>query len=166
MVVGFDVCHDTMDKSKSFGAMVSSLDKQCSRYFSAVTAHTNGEELSNDFALNILSNNFKYSIVFFLDYMFLFVCITEGVKSYQAVNGVLPEKIIIYRDGVGDGQLPYVHNHEVKQIDAQLKAFYKEKVFKMVFIVVTKRINTRLFAGNRNPPPGTVVDDVVTLPQR
>ena len=41
---------------------------------------------------------------------------------------------------------------------------------KFTFIVVSKRINTRIFAkfGNRvdNPSPGTVVDDVVTLPER
>lgn len=55
MVVGFDVCHDTMNKGKSYGAMVASLDKQATRYYSAVTAHTNGEELSNDFSLNIIS---------------------------------------------------------------------------------------------------------------
>lgn len=55
MVVGFDVCHDTTNKSKSFGAMVASLDQQVTRYFSAVSQHSSGEELCNDFALNILS---------------------------------------------------------------------------------------------------------------
>ncbi|GLV46571.1 aubergine, partial [Carabus blaptoides fortunei] len=54
MVVGFDVSHDATDKSKSYGAMVSSLDRQVTRYFSIVSAHTNGEELSNDFSLNII----------------------------------------------------------------------------------------------------------------
>jgi len=46
---------------------------------------------------------------------------------------------------------------------------------KFTFIVVTKKINTRLFAAQltsdqqvekKNPPPGTVVDDVITLPER
>lgn len=55
MVVGYDVCHDTMNKGRSFGAMVCSLDRYCTKYFSTVTSHANGEELSNDFAVNIIS---------------------------------------------------------------------------------------------------------------
>jgi aubergine-like protein len=57
MVVGFDVCHDTSSKSESYGAMVASLDKSFSRYFSAVSAHTSGEELSNDLTSNIASES-------------------------------------------------------------------------------------------------------------
>lgn len=42
---------------------------------------------------------------------------------------------------------------------------------KFSFIVVTKKINTRIFAqlGNGrigNPEAGTIVDDVITLPER
>lgn len=145
MVVGYDVCHDTMNKGRSFGAMVASLDKHSTHYFSSVSAHTNGEELSNDFSLNII----------------------KAVKKWEERNnGNLPGWIMIYRDGVGDGQLPYVYDHEVKDIKNTLTAYYKDKPLKMAFIVVTKRINTRLFAGSQNPPPGTVVDDVITLPQR
>lgn len=60
MVIGFDVCHDTANKSKSFGAMVASLNDTYSRYFSCVTPHTDGQELSSNFALNIIS---KYSLL-------------------------------------------------------------------------------------------------------
>lgn len=40
---------------------------------------------------------------------------------------------------------------------------------KFTFVVVTKRINTRLFHQGKNltnPPPGTVVDDRITCPER
>ena len=37
---------------------------------------------------------------------------------------------------------------------------------KLAFIVVTKKINTRFFCRGENPPPGTVVDDVVTDPSK
>ena len=41
---------------------------------------------------------------------------------------------------------------------------------KFTFVVVTKKINTRVFAvkGSQvdNPPPGAIVDTVVTLPER
>lgn len=145
MVVGYDVCHDTSDKAKSFGATVISLDKNLTRYFNVCSAHKNGEELSNDFALAIL----------------------QGLKAYQELNRKLPDVILIYRDGVGDGQLKYVYEHELKLIREKLAQYYTNGSLKMAFIVVSKRIHTRLFTGNgENPPPGTIADDCVTLPER
>jgi aubergine-like protein len=38
--------------------------------------------------------------------------------------------------------------------------------YRMAFIIATKRINTRLFWNKKNPPCGTVVDEVITLPER
>lgn len=91
MVVGYDVCHDGSNKSKSFGSMVASLDKGVTRFFSTVSPHVNGEELSNEFGMNM----------------------KKALRRYKEVNGTLPEHIVIYRDGVGDGQIPHVYNHEV-----------------------------------------------------
>lgn len=93
MIAGFDVCHDTASKGKSFGALVASLDKPLTKYFSAVSSHSTGEELSNDLSVNMIKALHKY-------------------KTYN--QGNLPQRIVIYRDGVGDGQLPYVFNHEVE----------------------------------------------------
>lgn len=53
MVVGFDVCHDPKDKRRSYGAMVATLDKNLSRYYSSVTHHSAGEELSSNFGLSL-----------------------------------------------------------------------------------------------------------------
>ncbi|XP_015434182.1 PREDICTED: LOW QUALITY PROTEIN: protein aubergine-like [Dufourea novaeangliae] len=145
MVVGFDVCHDPNDKSRDFGAMVASLDKSLTRYFSAVSAHTLGEEMSNEFSVNI----------------------TKALHSYRELNKCLPSHIVIYRDGVGEGQVPYVFEHEVEQIKSKLKDIYGDPSgVKMAFIIVTKRINTRIFHNRENPPPGTVIDDVVTNPMK
>lgn len=145
MVVGFDVCHDTMNKGRNVGAMVASLDVFCTKYFSNVSAHANGEELANDLSLTMV----------------------KAVQKYQALNnGQLPSPIIIYRDGVGDGLLDYVHNHEVVAIKKALSELYPDNSLRLGVIVVTKRINTRIFATGRNPVPGTVVDDIITLPQR
>ena len=47
-----------------------------------------------------------------------------ALKNYYQVNGVLPERIIVFRDGVGDGQLETVHEHEVKQL---LECFKREQ---------------------------------------
>jgi aubergine-like protein len=58
MVVGFDVCHDAGNKAKSYAALVASLNKPFTRYFSAVAAHTSGEELSNYLTANVASELF------------------------------------------------------------------------------------------------------------
>jgi aubergine-like protein len=73
---------------------------------------------------------------------------------------------VIYRDGVGEGQIPYVYKHEVELLKERLNMMYSGQPFRMAFIVVTKRINTRLFLNDGNPPPGTVADDCITLPER
>ncbi|XP_013136803.1 PREDICTED: protein aubergine-like, partial [Papilio polytes] len=147
MVVGYDVCHDTMMKQRSFGAFVATLDRQMTQYYSAVNAHTSGEELSSHMSFNIAS----------------------ALRKFRERNGTLPSRIFIYRDGVGDGQIPYVHTHEVCEIKKKLNEIYGGAEVKMAFIIVSKRINTRIFLNNgrgENPRPGTVIDDVVTLPER
>lgn len=66
-------------------------------------------------------------------------------------------------------QIEYIHNHEVQQLKNQIAQVYKsmnQAMPKFCYIIVNKRVNGRLFANNRNPPPGTVVDDVITLPER
>ncbi|XP_034253131.1 piwi-like protein Siwi [Thrips palmi] len=144
MVVGFDVCHDSQNKASSYGAMVASLDDACTRYFSAVTAHTSGEELSNNLALNII----------------------KAVRKFREINNKLPAKIFIYRDGVGEGQIQYVYDTELQTTLDKLAQAYGEQPVSMAFIIVTKRINTRLFKENQNPPPGTIADDVITDPEK
>lgn len=145
MVVGYDVCRDTANKKKSFGGMVASLDRQMTRYYNFAAEHQMEEELADNFSAFLVL----------------------ACKNYHKVNGVFPERILIYRDGVGDGQLQYVYTHEVENIKKKLcQEIYKNNELKMAFIVVSKRINTRLFTQRDNPPPGTVVDDVITLPER
>uniref|UniRef100_A0A182LZC8 Uncharacterized protein n=1 Tax=Anopheles culicifacies TaxID=139723 RepID=A0A182LZC8_9DIPT len=152
MVVGFDVCHDTQDKSKSFGAVVATMysPKQVEpKYYSSIEAHARGEELSN----------------------FVASSIGKSLRAYQSAYGPnnLPRRIILYRDGVGEGQLRHVVNFETKAIKNMLNQVYANFTeFKpqLSILVVNKRINTRLFMADRNPPPCTIVDDIITLPER
>ncbi|XP_059049511.1 piwi-like protein Siwi isoform X2 [Achroia grisella] len=60
MVIGYDVCHDTRSKEKSFGAFVATLNQPMSQYYSMVNAHTSGEELSAHMGFNIASAIRKY----------------------------------------------------------------------------------------------------------
>ena len=110
----------------------------------------------------------RYLILFF----FLNSILTECVDAYKSKNEYFPEQIILFRDGVGDGDLQYVYETELTQLNQGLMEYYEMEGFeppKFTFIVVTKKINTRLFTNAPkpdNPPPGTIVDDVITLPER
>ena len=92
---------------------------------------------------------------------------SEALQKYRDFNGgALPQRIVIYRDGVGEGDINTVCTLEVGNLNSHLKWMYGEQPVKMAFIIVTKRINTRLFLNGGNPPPGTVADDCVTMPER
>lgn len=153
MTCGFDVSHSTANRNKSYGAFVASMDlKQSVKFFSCVQEHTNGTECSE---------NIKG-------------CMQKALTAYTEEHKVLPERILFYRDGVGEGQIDQIIIQEVEQLQEVLNLAYASLGTKpkFAFIVVSKRINARFFSdnnrgpGHMNPPPGTVVDDVVTLPER
>ena len=70
---------------------------------------------------------------------------------------------------MGDGQLRAGLERESPQIREASKLFGNGYNPSLIFIVVKKRINTKFFAMNGKPGnvnSGTVVDDVVTQPER
>ncbi|XP_066267753.1 piwi-like protein 1 [Branchiostoma lanceolatum] len=146
MVVGIDVYHDSLTKGQSVGGFVASMNRHLTRWYSQCTFHKHsGQELID---------GLKH-------------CLVASLRHYQAINKDYPQRIIFYRDGVGDGQLEAVLEHELPQIIDTFKSCGYEP--KITFVIVKKRINTRFFAragpGLQNPPPGTIVDDEVTRPE-
>ena len=95
MVIGYDTYHDTAQKGRSVGAIVASMNQSLTKYMSLANMHTTPAQELQD---NLLPN------------------ITKMLRKYNDINGSLPSRIILYRDGVGDGQIPYVVEHEVKAI--------------------------------------------------
>lgn len=49
-------------------------------------------------------------------------CFPAALRDYLKFNNCLPSRIIVYRDGVGDGQLHSVVNYEVTQIMDSIKS--------------------------------------------
>ncbi|KAK9051180.1 hypothetical protein SSX86_027806 [Deinandra increscens subsp. villosa] len=89
----------------------------------------------------------------------------ELINSYAKVNGVKPNKIVVFRDGVSDDQFEMVLNKEM--VDMK-KTIYTEHYRPYVtFVVAQKRHTTRLFLNNGdsgNVPPGTTVDRDIVHP--
>jgi len=148
MVIGYDAYHDKLTRGASYGAVVSSINQDFTKYMSQVAKHQNQEELSDNFTTGI----------------------KNALNHYQKVNGEPPKTILVYRDGVGEGQLEYVKEHEITSIKKCFAETLQTEP-KFAFVVVSKRINARIMVptgGNNygNPPPGTIVDDEITLPER
>lgn len=142
MIIGIDVYHKVEKKYQSIAGFVSSLNPEQTRWYSKVCFQMVGQELTDSLKPAFL----------------------QAIKKYKEVNNCLPERIIIFRDGVSDGQLKTVHDHEVKQF---LSCFAQDYSPQISLVVVQKRINTRIF--NRigdtefvNPRPGAVIDHDIT----
>lgn len=90
----------------------------------------------------------------------------RALEIFRDKNGEFPAKIIVFRDGVGDGQLDHCRRYEIPQFEATLKDF-KITDCGLCYVIVQKRINTRIYAmkgGDHldNPLPGTILDYEVT----
>ncbi|XP_050779461.1 piwi-like protein 1 isoform X1 [Gopherus flavomarginatus] len=147
MIVGIDCYHDTTAGRRSIAGFVASLNQGMTRWFSRCVFQDRGQELVDG----------------------LKVCLQAALRFWFSCNNHMPSRIIVYRDGVGDGQLKTLVNYEVPQFLDCLKSVGKDYNPRLTVIVVKKRVNTRFFAqaGGRlqNPPPGTVIDVEVTRPE-
>jgi eukaryotic translation initiation factor 2C len=92
-------------------------------------------------------------------------------------NGKLPEKIIVYRDGVSDDFYDLVIRDELPRIRAAIAGAYNEGTYtaKLVYFIVLKRHSTRFFPSpqknvtdrqlldkNLNVMPGLLIRDDLT----
>jgi aubergine-like protein len=142
MIVGIDVYHKIEKKYKSIAGFVSSLNQDQTRWYSRICFQMVGQELADT----------------------LKVAFLQSIKKYQEVNGFLPEKIFVFRDGVSEGQIPVVAEHEVAQLRSCFTSDYCPQIS---VIVVQKRISTRIFAADHsnaivNPKPGAIIDTSIT----
>lgn len=108
--------------------------------------------------------------------------VVERLNTYYKVQGLLPTKIIYYRDGVGDSQYTQVRTDEILKLrDAYAEVYQRvyssfpsvAEDVKITTIVVAKRHNVRFYpdpakksdaTNTGNCKPGLLVDSVVTSP--
>lgn len=156
MVVGYDSYTDSSMRGKAVGAAVFSLDDDITKWFSQSKLYEDKRTESENIS------------TFFI----------KALQKYRELNDCLPERLFFYRGGVGEGQLPVVYNVELDLVKAAIQKVYGSGAedrgdVKLAFLIVNKKINTRFFAEApgkagtyANPPPGTVVDSVVTRVER
>jgi len=66
-----------------------------------------------------------------------------ALKNYYRINGMLPDRVIVFRDGVGDGQLETVHEHEVRQLLDCFKSVGEE--YQYVLPLITNLYSSSFF---------------------
>ncbi|KAG8885867.1 hypothetical protein FRB97_009029 [Tulasnella sp. 331] len=156
LIMGADAIHPApgAEGRPSYTAVVGSVDTLCSKYVATCRAQTSGQEIIDDMedmTRSILSDFIGYK------------------AKVENKPGVLPKRIIMYRDGVSEGQFAHVIEHEIPKIKAACKAHNISA--KLTFVVVGKRHHVRFFpegsAGSDrtgNCIAGTVVDQGISHP--
>lgn len=146
MIVGIDTYHEANNKGHSVAGFVATVNSTFTKYYSKAAIQQKKEELING----------------------LLVSMSNALNYYQKKNGYLPDRIIIYRDGVGDGQLQFVQSYEISQLENTCKKIAPDYSPKITFIVVQKRVSYKFFQIDHakktlsNPPPGSVLDNTIT----
>lgn len=151
--LGVDVTHPPAgdNKKPSIAAVVGSMDAHPSRYAATVRVQQHRQEIVHE-----MSSMVQELLIMF----------------YKSTGGFKPHRIIMYRDGISEGQFLHVLQHEltaVREACIKLEAEYKPGI---TFIVVQKRHHTRLFCADKkeqsgksgNIPAGTTVDLGITHP--
>lgn len=162
MVVGVDVTHpgpQSVEGTPSIAGVVASVDRYCAQWPASIRAQKSKQEMVEHMREMII----------------------ERLRMWQKVNkGSLPENIIVYRDGVSEGQYITVLQQEYVDIDGAITSVYEgdgnTKKPKVAIFIVGKRHHTRFYPTTReemaepggarrpngNPRFGTVVDRGVT----
>ena len=119
MICGIDTYHDSAKKDSSVCAFIATINETKTRFFSRATLQATHQELSNNLTLVVkckLFINKQNNLILIL----LILLLKAALMHYAQTNKILPEKIVIYRDGVDDGKLLNVRDYEIPQIQ---KAF-------------------------------------------
>ncbi|KAL1601574.1 hypothetical protein SLS60_006489 [Paraconiothyrium brasiliense] len=157
MVVGLDVTHPqpgSTDNAPSVAAMVASTDKFLSQWPAVLRVQEGRQENVDDLGEMLKSR--------------LNLWKTKGKHT------ALPENILIYRDGVSEGQYDMVIKQELSQLRRACELVYpapdtKKGLPRFSIIICGKRHKTRFYPTQEqdcdrsgNTKPGTVVDRGVT----
>ena len=155
MVVGIDVTHPSPGSSASapsVAGIVASVDEWLAQWPADLRIQKGGQEM-----VAKLGDMFK-----------------SRLRLWQQRNRTLPENILIYRDGVSEGQYNLVLEEELPALRKACAEIYpatatKEGKPRITIIIVGKRHHTRFYPVKTenqdregNPPNGTVVDRIVT----
>ncbi|GAA5890678.1 hypothetical protein JCM6882_000622 [Rhodosporidiobolus microsporus] len=150
IVFGLDVSHPAPGSlAPSVVGVVASMDKTITKYASRIGVQSSREEVIRDLAPMVNS---------------LLVQFKDTVR-------VKPERLIVFRDGVSEGQFAHVLDHEVNAIRVACQKISPDFRPAITYLVCGKRHHISLFpaeaaASDRtgNVKAGTTVDKAIVNP--
>lgn len=153
MIMGIDVTHpspDSADTAPSIAAVIASTTSEMCNWPGSVRAQTRKVEMIKE----------------------LREMCKERLHLWQERNQKLPAKVIVYRDGVSEGQYEIVQTSEISALKLAFEDMYPDTPDKqrpkLTVIIVGKRHHSRFFptsdkmTRSSNCVPGTVVDRGIT----
>lgn len=153
ILFGIDVTHPSpgsADSAPSIAGVVASVDSMFSQYPASMRTQQGRKEMVTE----------------------LQEMVVERLQLWQKRNRGLPNKVIVYRDGVSEGQYRIVLEEEYPSFKKAFDQLYgaEKNHPKISIIMVGKRHHTRFYPTKEedtdgktgNPKPGTVVDRGVT----
>ena len=127
MVVGIDVTHPSPGSGlnvASVAAMVASADKHLAQWPAEIRINPARQE-----KVETLRSMLRAHLTY-----------------WKEKQGSLPEKLLIYRDGVSEGQYQMVLDEELPKLRAACESVYREQQLpRITLIVVGKRHHTRFY---------------------
>lgn len=156
MIVGMDVTHPSPGshaEAPSVAAMVANIDTNLGQWPATMALQTKArQEMTTD-----LKDMLK-----------------SRLNLWNGRKPRYPDNILVYRDGVSEGQYQQVIEQELPLLREACREYYSAEDTKMglprfTIILVGKRHHTRFYPAqpgegdrNGNPKPGTIVDRGVT----
>lgn len=128
MICGIDTYHEANHKGNAVTGFIASLNGSYTRWYSKAIIQSKKEEIGSGLTASL----------------------GLALAAYYTHNNFYPERIIVYRDGVGDGQLRYVEEFEIPQMKMGCKQVSADYAPPLTYIVVQKRINTKFFQVSFN----------------
>ncbi|VDN83928.1 unnamed protein product [Brugia pahangi] len=155
LVIGIDVTHPTQLEERqnipSVAAIVANLDLYPQSYGANIK----------------IQRKCRESVVYLLD------AVRERLVSFYKTTHQKPIRIIVYRDGVSEGQFSEVLREEMQGIRTACLMLSPDYRPPITYIVVQKRHHARMFCKfardavgkAKNIPPGTVIDTGIVSPE-
>jgi len=154
MILGADVTHPAGGGNRpSVAALVGSRDKLNSQFTGSLRNMPPRQELMTEMADMFGEVYSRYA------------------EKWPWGPNVKPESIIMFRDGVSEGQFEQVLDSELAGLRRACHTIDPRWNPKITFIIVTKRHHARFFPAPKdaersgNIPPGTVIDTDITSSQ-
>ncbi|CAD8064937.1 unnamed protein product [Paramecium sonneborni] len=141
LVIGIDVYHKTVQGNDSCVGFNAQFGQQSDGNFTKVLIVPKGKEINREVAKLLEQSLDEY---------------------YRYHNKILPDTIIVFRDGVGYSQINKLYEEEVLTMKEIIKNKYNLKLPQFSFITVNKRINDRFFSQQKENYGIIVADRVVS----